>query len=137
MVLFSLFRFQNDLKSLILPVEIVRNEDFLLEFAVKFHSAIYTKKYTFKLTFTKEYPFKSPKLLCLTNTYHPNIYDTAVCLKVLREGWKPVYDLNSIIASLYEVFENLSYEDAFNTEAGELLEYDKNLFIEKVKEVEV
>lgn len=43
----------------------------------------------------------SPQVKCLTKVYHPNIdLEGNVCLNILREDWKPVLSINSIIYGL-------------------------------------
>jgi ubiquitin-conjugating enzyme E2 M len=42
---------------------------------------------------------------CMTKVYHPNIdLDGNVCLNVLREDWKPVLNINTIIYGLNHLF---------------------------------
>lgn len=42
--------------------------------------------------------------------YHPNIdLDGNVCLNILREDWKPVLNINTIIYGLYHLFTVLKY----------------------------
>lgn len=44
--------------------------------------------------------------LCEMQVYHPNIdLEGNVCLNVLREDWKPVLNINTIIYGLYLLFE--------------------------------
>jgi hypothetical protein len=51
------------------------------------------------------YPHEAPKVKCLTKVYHPNIdMDGNVCLNILREDWKPVLSINSIIYGLQFLF---------------------------------
>ena len=42
---------------------------------------------------------------CETKVYHPNIdLDGNVCLNILREDWKPVLTINSIVYGLQYLF---------------------------------
>ena len=52
-----------------------------------------------------DYPHKPPAVLCKTKVYHPNIdLEGKVCLNVLREDWKPVLNINTIIYGLNHLF---------------------------------
>ncbi|EDO28914.1 predicted protein, partial [Nematostella vectensis] len=47
------------------------------------------------------YPHDAPKVKCETKVYHPNIdLEGNICLNILREDWKPVLTINSIIYGL-------------------------------------
>lgn len=128
-------RIEHDISHLVLPVELVRDGQ-LVYFTIYIETHPYCGTFSFQLTFPSEYPFASPKLKCLTKTFHPNIdEDGNVCLKILREGWMPSYDLNSIIVSLHTVFMEPSSEDALNTTAGDLLEFDRDEFIRQAEQV--
>lgn len=41
----------------------------------------------------------------LPQVYHPNIdLEGNVCLNILREDWKPVLNINTIVYGLYHLF---------------------------------
>ena len=51
------------------------------------------------------YPHEPPKVKCLTKVYHPNIdLEGNVCLNILREDWKPVLTVTSIVYGLNFLF---------------------------------
>lgn len=51
------------------------------------------------------YPHEPPKVKCETKVYHPNIdLEGNVCLNILREDWKPVLTINSIVYGLQYLF---------------------------------
>lgn len=51
------------------------------------------------------YPHEPPKVKCETQVYHPNIdLEGNVCLNILREDWKPVLTVNSIVYGLQYLF---------------------------------
>lgn len=125
---FAEARIENDLNNLTIPIKFQKN-GLTVNFKLKIDTEIYRGMYDFVLEFPTEYPFKSPKLKCLTKVFHPNIDEQGhVCLKVLREGWLPSYDINSVVVSLICIFYYLSGEDALNTEAGMLFEQDYQEF---------
>lgn len=128
-------RIQNELNNLAVPIEYTL-DNYTLNFKIKISTEIYNGLFSFELKFPADYPFKSPKLICKTSVFHPNIDSEGhVCLKVLREGWMPTYDLNSILVSLLCIFEYISGEDALNTEAGHLFDQDYEEFVKKAKKV--
>uniref|UniRef100_H3G6E1 UBC core domain-containing protein n=1 Tax=Phytophthora ramorum TaxID=164328 RepID=H3G6E1_PHYRM len=76
------------------------------------------------------YPHDPPKVQCLTKIYHPNIdLDGNVCLNILREDWKPVLDINSVIYGLIYLFYEPNPDDPLNkAEAAELFRNDPKQF---------
>jgi ubiquitin-protein ligase len=51
------------------------------------------------------YPHEAPKVKCETQVYHPNIdLEGNICLNILREDWKPVLTVNSVIYGLQYLF---------------------------------
>jgi len=126
-------RISTDLENLAIPLEYKLSSN-VLDFRLRISTEVYKQTFEFELTFPEEYPFKSPKLRCRTRVFHPNIDEEGhVCLKVLREGWMPTYDLNSIVISLMCAFEYLSGEDALNTEAGDLLDHNYIEFLRRAR----
>lgn len=131
---FADLRIKNDVDMLMVPLRHCQLNGRAFRFTVDIHTALYNGAYDFELVFPDGYPFMSPRLTCLTPVYHPNIGSEGhVCLKVLREGWMPSYDLNSIVVSLLCAFHYLSADDALNTEAASLLENDYEEFERRVK----
>jgi ubiquitin-conjugating enzyme E2 M len=61
--------------------------------------------YEFVFTIPPHYPHSPPKVECRTKIYHPNIdLEGKVCLNILREDWRPVLDINSVIYGLIYLF---------------------------------
>uniref|UniRef100_A0A8D3CNM2 NEDD8-conjugating enzyme UBC12 n=1 Tax=Scophthalmus maximus TaxID=52904 RepID=A0A8D3CNM2_SCOMX len=88
------------------------------------------------------YPHDPPKVKCETMVYHPNIdLEGNVCLNILREDWKPVLTVNSIIYGLQYLFLNMyifhikepNPEDPLNKEAAEVLQTNRRLFEQNVQ----
>lgn len=51
--------------------------------------------------------------------YHPNVdLDGNVCLNILREDWKPVLNLNSVMVGLQYLFLEPNAEDPLNKGAA-------------------
>ena len=54
-------------------------------------------------------------LLNLTQIYHPNVdLEGNVCLNILREDWKPVLNLNSVMVGLQYLFLEPNADDPLN-----------------------
>ncbi|XP_026436935.1 NEDD8-conjugating enzyme Ubc12-like [Papaver somniferum] len=79
-------------------------------------------KFEFTFQVSPTYPHEAPKVKCKTNVYHPNIeLEGNVCLNILREDWKPVLNINTIIYGLKYPFTNPNQEDPSNHEAAAVL----------------
>lgn len=51
------------------------------------------------------YPHEPPKVKCMTKVFHPNIdLDGNICLNILREDWKPVLTISSVVFGLNFLF---------------------------------
>lgn len=62
-------------------------------------------KFVFTFKVGPNYPHEPPKVKCETTVYHPNIdMEGNVCLNILREDWKPVLTVNSIVYGLQYLF---------------------------------
>jgi len=91
-------------------------------------------KFTFSFKVSQNYPHEPPKVKCETKVYHPNIdLEGNVCLNILREDWKPVLTINSIVYGLQYLFLEPNPEDPLNKEAAEVLQSNRRLFEQNVK----
>lgn len=90
-------------------------------------------RFVFNFKVGLSYPHEAPKVKCETKVYHPNIdLDGNVCLNILREDWKPVLTVNSVIYGLQYLFLEPNPEDPLNKEAAECLQNNKRLFEQNV-----
>ncbi|KAL0583226.1 hypothetical protein ABG067_006834 [Albugo candida] len=90
--------------------------------------------YNFSFRIPPMYPHEPPKVRCHTKIYHPNIdLDGNVCLNILREDWKPVLDINSVIYGLIYLFYEPNSDDPLNREAAELFRSNPSEFARIVK----
>ena len=77
-------------------------------------------RFTFSFAIGHSYPHEPPKVKCVTKVYHPNIdLDGNVCLNILREDWKPVLTINSVVYGLQYLFLEPNPDDPLNKEAAE------------------
>uniref|UniRef100_A0A803MQT6 UBC core domain-containing protein n=1 Tax=Chenopodium quinoa TaxID=63459 RepID=A0A803MQT6_CHEQI len=91
---------------------------------------------TFVFTFQvpSVYPHEPPKVKCKTKVYHPNIdLEGNVCLNILREDWKPVLNVNTVIYGLYHLFTQPNYEDPLNHDAAAVLRDNPKMFESNVR----
>lgn len=89
-------------------------------------------KFTFSFKVGHSYPHDAPKVKCETMVYHPNIdLEGNVCLNILREDWKPVLTISSIIYGLQYLFLEPNPEDPLNKEAAEVLSQNRRQFEQK------
>eukprot|EP01102_Stenamoeba_stenopodia_P022385 TRINITY_DN9300_c0_g1_i1.p1 TRINITY_DN9300_c0_g1~~TRINITY_DN9300_c0_g1_i1.p1 ORF type:complete len:204 (-),score=65.94 TRINITY_DN9300_c0_g1_i1:74-685(-) len=101
------------------------NKDDLLNFTVNLRPTdglFKGAEYQFEVKVPYDYPYTPPKVKCLTPIYHPNINEEgAVCLNILRQDWKPVLTLGSVIIGLMTLFLEPNPADPLNHEAAKLM----------------
>ncbi|XP_044749873.1 NEDD8-conjugating enzyme Ubc12 [Coccinella septempunctata] len=86
-------------------------------------------RFIFSFKVGPNYPHEPPKVKCETSVYHPNIDQQGnVCLNILREDWKPVLTINSIVYGLQYLFLEPNPEDPLNKEAAEVLSSNRRVF---------
>lgn len=91
-------------------------------------------RFVFSFKVGQGYPHDAPKVKCETKVYHPNIdLEGNVCLNILREDWKPVLTINSIIYGLQYLFLEPNPEDPLNKDAAEVLRANRRLFEQNVQ----
>jgi ubiquitin-conjugating enzyme E2 M len=103
---------------------------------MKFHITItpdesYWKgaSYTFCFTVPGMYPHEAPKVKSETKIYHPNIdLQGNVCLNILREDWKPVLSISSVVYGLLYLFLEPNPNDPLNHEAAQVLRQNAGEF---------
>lgn len=58
-------------------------------------------RFHFSFAINQDFPHSPPKVKCTQKIYHPNIdLEGNVCLNILREDWKPVLNLQSVMIGL-------------------------------------
>lgn len=92
-------------------------------------------KFVFDFKVPKSYPHDAPKVLCETTVFHPNIdMEGHVCLNILREDWKPVLTIQSVIMGLQFLMLEPNADDPLNKEAANLLAENARKFEQMVRE---
>ncbi|CAL5378609.1 hypothetical protein ACSBR2_019383 [Camellia fascicularis] len=134
-------RLQRDIGELNLPksctMAFPNGKDDLMNFEVTIRpDEGYYLGGTFIFTFQVPavYPHEPPKVKCKTKVYHPNIdLEGNVCLNILREDWKPVLNINTIIYGLYHLFTQPNCEDPLNHDAAAILRDNPKMFESNVR----
>ncbi|KAG8903298.1 NEDD8-conjugating protein ubc12 [Tulasnella sp. 403] len=91
-------------------------------------------EFVFSFQINSNYPHDPPKVKCTQKIYHPNVdLEGNVCLNILREDWKPVLNLTSVMVGLQYLFLEPNPDDPLNKEAAEDLRRDRERFIANVK----
>ncbi|KAI0931831.1 NEDD8-conjugating protein ubc12 [Taiwanofungus camphoratus] len=90
--------------------------------------------FLFSVNINTNYPHEPPKVKCAQTIYHPNVdLEGNVCLNILREDWKPVLNLNSVLVGLQYLFLEPNADDPLNKEAAEELRKNRDQFLHNVK----
>jgi ubiquitin-conjugating enzyme E2 M len=85
--------------------------------------------FVFTFDISTAYPHDAPKVKCRTKVFHPNIdLDGNICLNILREDWKPVLSINSVLYGLSFLFMDPNPEDPLNKEAAEMFKNQRKAF---------
>lgn len=88
----------------------------------------------FEIKLQENYPHEPPKVKCKDKIYHPNIdLQGNVCLNILREDWKPVLSLSSVIYGILHLFLEPNPNDPLNQEAAATLRNEPNVFAQRVR----
>lgn len=86
-------------------------------------------RFRFSFAIGGNFPHEPPKVKCLQKIYHPNIdLQGNVCLNILREDWKPVLNIDSVLVGLQFLFLEPNSIDPLNKEAAVQLQVDRVKF---------
>ncbi|KAH8821100.1 ubiquitin-conjugating enzyme/RWD-like protein [Xylogone sp. PMI_703] len=133
-------RVQKDISELSLPSTMKTefpDEDDLLNFVLSIEpdEGMYKGgKFFFNFAINQNFPHDPPKVKCTQKIYHPNIdLEGNVCLNILREDWKPVLNLQSVMIGLQFLFLEPNASDPLNKEAAEDLRSNREGFKRNVR----
>lgn len=140
----GLLRMQKDVSELKfdkkkdgIEIDFYNGPEDLMNFTINIEpmSGIYKDgKFTFDVKVPKTYPHDAPKVVCKTTVYHPNIdMEGHVCLNILREDWKPVLNMQSVVFGLQFLMLEPNADDPLNKEAANMLIDSKDKFQQRVR----
>ncbi|KAL0228561.1 hypothetical protein RCL1_004704 [Eukaryota sp. TZLM3-RCL] len=90
--------------------------------------------FPFSFKILPDYPIKAPEVLCLRKIFHPNIdLNGKVCLNILREDYRPVLTISSIIHGLRILFTEPNPTDPLNTNAAQCMVRSQSEFANSVR----
>ncbi|WIA12475.1 hypothetical protein OEZ86_003435 [Tetradesmus obliquus] len=129
-------RLQKDLTELQLPSNINiafpegREKPMHFEITIKPDEGYYRNgRFLFDFVISTGYPYDAPKVKCKTKVYHPNIdLEGNICLNILREDWKPVLSISSVVYGLQFLFLDPNPEDPLNKEAAAKFQENQRQF---------
>ncbi|KAH8551880.1 E2 ubiquitin-conjugating enzyme [Umbelopsis sp. PMI_123] len=91
-------------------------------------------QFHFTFNINNNYPHEPPKVRCTQKIYHPNIdLEGNICLNILREDWKPVLSLHSVLVGLQYLFLEPNADDPLNKAAAEDLRANRRAFEQNVR----
>eukprot|EP00922_Rhytidocystis_sp_ex-Travisia-forbesii_P032385 GHVS01048119.1.p1 GENE.GHVS01048119.1~~GHVS01048119.1.p1 ORF type:complete len:181 (-),score=37.44 GHVS01048119.1:54-596(-) len=71
--------------------------------------------YRFAFAVPPNYPHDPPKVKCSPKIFHPNIdLDGNVCLNILREDWRPVFSIATVVLGLLHLLLKPNPNDPLN-----------------------
>ncbi|KAF8817940.1 RUB1 conjugating enzyme [Cardiosporidium cionae] len=90
--------------------------------------------FLFDFTIPYSYPHDPPKVKCSTKIFHPNIdLQGNICLNVLRQDWKPVLSISTIVFGLLHLLLEPNTDDPLNPQAAEVLRLNQAEFSRLVR----
>ncbi|KAI3962090.1 hypothetical protein MKW92_016339 [Papaver armeniacum] len=134
-------RLTKDISELNLPqttkISFPNGKDELMNFEVNIRpdeGSYRSGKFEFTFQVPPTYPHEAPKVKCKTKVYHPNIdLEGNICLNILREDWKPVLNINTVIYGLNFLLTHPNHEDPLNHEAATVLRDNPKTFEANVR----
>ena len=91
------------------------------------------------INFNFNYPTNPPLIKFISKIFHPNIsINGDICLDILKDNWKPIYTLRTILMSLISLLSDPNPDSPLNNYAGKLYKeslISKDFKIKYLKEI--
>jgi ubiquitin-conjugating enzyme E2 D/E len=91
-------------------------------------------KFNLEFTFPEDYPFTPPQVKMITKCFHPNIFDTHVCVDILKTAWSPALGVTQVLLSLSSLLSDPNPASALNGEAAQLFVKNRKAYDATVRE---
>ncbi|MES1914027.1 MAG: Ubiquitin-conjugating enzyme E2 2 [Cercozoa sp. M6MM] len=89
-----------------------------------------------RMSFSEEYPNKPPKVVFVTELFHPNVYaNGSICLDILQKNWTPIYDVAAVLTSVQSLLSDPNPNSPANAEAAKLFVENRRAYHERVRQV--
>ena len=76
---------------------------------------------TISISLPTDYPNRAPHMKFVNKIYHPNIgSDGSICLDILKDNWRPIYTLRTILMSIISLLSDPNPDSPLNGEAASL-----------------
>lgn len=93
--------------------------------------------YTMDIKFSSNYPRSPPKIVMITQIFHPNIDDDGeICIDVIKNNWKSTYTMRFILNAIVGLLKYPNAENPWPSKQAiaDLLRYNKPKFERKARE---
>lgn len=91
--------------------------------------------YAFKMKFPQNYPEAPPEVRFVCEMFHPNVFPNgSLCLDIIKEKWRPIYTVSSIIVSISSLLDDPNILSPANSTAAEMYQNDRKKYNQKVRQ---